>query len=71
MLFVAAFTMADVLMRWFTREPIPAISEIIRMTFSIAISACIPAGMAQRANLETDLIARYCSLTFDARLEVL
>lgn len=71
MLFVAAITMIDVLMRWFANEPIPAINEIVQMTFSVAISACIPAGMIQRVNLKIDLVARYFSPALHAWLEVL
>ena len=71
MLFVAAITMVDVLLRWFANEPIPAINEIVQMTFSVAISACIPAGMIQRVNLKIDLVARYFSPATRAWLEVL
>ena len=71
MLFVAAITMVDVLLRWFANEPIPAINEIVQMTFSVAISACIPAGMIQRVNLKIDLVARYFSPALRAWLEVL
>jgi C4-dicarboxylate transporter DctM subunit len=71
MLFVAAITMIDVLMRWFANEPIPAINEIVQMAFSVAISACIPAGMIQRINLKIDLVARYFSPALHAWLEVL
>ncbi|HEY3917927.1 MAG TPA: TRAP transporter large permease subunit [Stellaceae bacterium] len=71
MLFVAAITMVDVLLRWFANEPIPAINEIVQMTFSVAISACIPAGMIQRVNLKIDLVARYFSPALHAWLEVL
>jgi tripartite ATP-independent transporter DctM subunit len=71
MLFVAAITMVDVLLRWFANEPIPAINEIVQMTFSVAISACIPAGMIQRVNLKIDLVARYFGPPLHAWLEVL
>ena len=71
MLFVAAVTMVDVLLRWFANEPIAAINEIIQMTFSVAISACIPAGITQRVNLKIDLVARYFSPRLHAWLEVL
>ena len=71
MLFVAAITMVDVLLRWFANEPIPAINEIVQMTFSVAISACIPAGMIQRVNLKIDLVARFFSRPLHAWLEVL
>jgi tripartite ATP-independent transporter DctM subunit len=71
MLFVAAVTMMDVLLRWVANEPIAAINEIVQMTFSVAIAACIPAGMTQRVNLKIDLVARYFSPRMKAWLEVL
>jgi C4-dicarboxylate transporter, DctM subunit len=71
MLFVAAVTMVDVLLRWVANEPIAAINEIVQMTFSVAIAACIPAGMTQRVNLKIDLVARYFSPRMHAWLEVL
>ena len=61
MLFVAAVIMVDVVLRWIANEPIPAVNEIVQMTFSVAIAACIPAGMMQRVNLKIDLVARYFS----------
>src|SRR6185437_409065 len=45
--------------------------EIVQMTFSVAISACIPAGMIQRVNLKIDLVARYFTPATRAWLEVL
>jgi C4-dicarboxylate transporter, DctM subunit len=71
MLFVAAVTMFDVAMRWVANEPLPALNEIVQMTFSVAIAACIPAGMMQRVNLKIDLIARYFSPRLHAWFEVL
>lgn len=71
MLFVAAITMMDVLLRWVANEPIAAINEIVQMTFSVAIAACIPAGMTGRVNLKIDLVARYFSPRLHAWLEVL
>jgi len=71
MLAVAAITMVDVLLRWITDEPIAAINEMVQMTFSVAIAACIPAGMAQRVNLKIDLVARYFTPAVHAWLEVL
>jgi len=71
MLFVAAITMIDVVMRWIANEPIPAMNEIVQMTFSVAIAACIPAGLMQRVNLKIDLVARYFSATLHAWFEAL
>ncbi|HUK61259.1 MAG TPA: TRAP transporter large permease subunit [Stellaceae bacterium] len=71
MLFVAAVIMVDVALRWIANEPVPAINEIVQMTFSVAIAACIPAGMMQRVNLKIDLVARYFSPRLHAWFEVL
>jgi tripartite ATP-independent transporter DctM subunit len=71
MLSVAAITMIDVALRWIANEPIPAMNEIVQMTFSVAIAACIPAGLTQRVNLKIDLVARYFSLRVHAWLEAL
>jgi tripartite ATP-independent transporter DctM subunit len=71
MLFIAAIMMVDVVLRWVANEPVPAINEIVQMTFSVAIAACIPAGLTQRVNLKIDLVARYFSLRVHAWLEVL
>ncbi len=71
MLFVAAVTMVDVVLRWVANEPIAAMNEIVQMTFSVAIAACIPAGMAQRVNLKIDLVARYFNPTVHAWFEAL
>ncbi len=71
MLFVAAVSMLDVALRWIANEPLPAMNEIVQMTFSVAIAACIPAGLTQRVNLKIDLIARYFSPRLHAWLEAL
>jgi tripartite ATP-independent transporter DctM subunit len=71
MLFIAAVTLVDVAMRWIANLPIPAMNEIVQMTFSVAIAACIPAGMTQRVNLKIDLVARYLSPRLHAWFEAL
>jgi tripartite ATP-independent transporter DctM subunit len=71
MLFIAAISMVDVVMRWVANEPVPAMNEIVQMTFSVAIAACIPAGLMQRVNLKIDLVARYFSPPLHAWLEAL
>lgn len=71
MLFVAAITLGDVVMRWVANELIPAMNEIVQMTFSVAIAACIPAGMKQRVNLKIDILAGYYSERLNAWFEVL
>ena len=71
MLVVAGVTAIDVLLRWIVVEPIPAMNEIVQMTFSVAIAACIPAGIARRVDLKIDLVARYFTPSMHAWCEVL
>src|SRR5262249_55220632 len=55
MLVVSGLTMYDVLARWIFSSGIPALNEITGLTFSVAVTACIPAGLAQAVNLKVDL----------------
>jgi tripartite ATP-independent transporter DctM subunit len=55
MLIVAGVTMFDVLARWLVSGGVPALNEIISMTFAVAVAACIPCGLAQRVSLKIDL----------------
>jgi tripartite ATP-independent transporter DctM subunit len=57
MLVMAGITLADVLMRWIFSRGITALNEIIEMAFSVAIAACIPAGLATGVNLKIDILA--------------
>src|SRR3954468_20193934 len=55
MLVVSGLTMYDVVARWAFASGIPALNEITGLTFSVAVTACIPAGLAQAVNLKVDL----------------
>jgi tripartite ATP-independent transporter DctM subunit len=55
MLIVAGVTMFDVLARWLVSGGVPALNEIVSMTFAVAVAACIPCGLAQRVSLKIDL----------------
>src|SRR5262249_18437554 len=52
-------TVIDVLMRWLANTAITALNEITALVFAVAVSACIPAGLAGRVNLRIDLLARW------------
>ncbi len=56
MLLIAGITLVDVLLRWILHHSIPAFNEVVAMTFAVAISACIPAGIARDVNLRVDLL---------------
>ncbi len=56
MLAVSALTMVDVLVRLVAHQSIAAVNEIVSMVFAVAVSACIPAGLAQRVSLKVDLL---------------
>ena len=59
MLIAAGITVADVLMRWLASTAITALNEITAMVFAVAVSACIPAGLAGGVNLKVDILARW------------
>jgi C4-dicarboxylate transporter, DctM subunit len=70
MLAIAGITMLDVLLRWVSKSPIPALNEVVAMLFAVAIAACIPAGLAKRVNLKVDLLSRFMSQRMKGWLEV-
>jgi len=61
MLAAAGATVLDVLMRWLFNAPFPALNELVAMLFAVAISATLPAGLANMVNLRIDLLSRFMS----------
>ncbi len=59
MLTAAGATVLDVLMRWLFNSPFPALNEVVAMLFAVAISATVPAGLANKVNLRIDLLTRF------------
>jgi len=59
MLLGAGATVLDVLLRWLFNSPLPALNEMIAMLFAVAITATLPAGLANKVNLRIDLLARF------------
>jgi tripartite ATP-independent transporter DctM subunit len=59
MLLGAVATVLDVLLRWIFSSPLPALNEIIAMLFAVAITATLPAGLANKVNLRIDLLTRF------------
>ncbi len=59
MLTAAGATVLDVLMRWLFNSPFPALNELVGMLFAVAISATVPAGVANKVNLRIDLLSRF------------
>ncbi len=59
MLIAAGVTVLDVLMRWLFNSPFPALNEVTAMLFAVAISATLPAGLANKVNLRIDLLSRF------------
>jgi tripartite ATP-independent transporter DctM subunit len=59
MLIAAGATVLDVLLRWLFNSPLPALNEVIAMTFCVAVSATIPSGIATNVNLKVDILARW------------
>jgi tripartite ATP-independent transporter DctM subunit len=71
MLTAAGITVADVLMRWLASTAITALNEITAMVFAVAVSACIPAGLAGGVNLKVDILARWLTGRAAAWLDAL
>src|SRR3954469_8811224 len=71
MLFIAFTTIADVGLRWLFNSPIDGLSEIEGMSLAVAVSACFPAGAAQRVNLTIDLLGNRVPPRILAWLKVL
>ncbi len=59
MLIGAGATVLDVLLRWLLKSPLPALNEVIAMLFAVAITATLPAGLANKVNLRIDLLTRF------------
>ena len=57
MLIVSGITVVDVLLRWLGVPRVSAMNEIVAMTFAVAVSACVPAGLAGGVNLKIDIFA--------------
>lgn len=61
-MFVASTaTVIDVLLRWLATSAIPALNEIVALSFAVAIAACIPSGLATGVGITIDVIERYTS----------
>jgi tripartite ATP-independent transporter DctM subunit len=58
MLIAAGVTVVDVLLRWLVNGGITALNEIVGMVFSVAVVACLPAGMARGVNLSVDVLEK-------------
>ena len=71
MLAAAAATVADVLMRWLAGTAIIALNEFIAVAFAVAVSACMPAGLAGGVNLKVDILARWLTGRVAAWLDAL
>ena len=56
MLVAAGATVVDVLLRWLANSGVMALNEIVALSFAVAVSACIPSGLAQGVNLTVDLL---------------
>ncbi|HEX7054587.1 MAG TPA: TRAP transporter large permease [Burkholderiales bacterium] len=57
MLLIAFATIADVLSRWLFATAVTGMEEMASMALAVAVSACLPAGAAQRVNVTVDLLS--------------
>ncbi|HET7197221.1 MAG TPA: TRAP transporter large permease subunit, partial [Burkholderiales bacterium] len=69
MLLIAFATIADVLSRFAFSKAITGMEEVAGMALAVAVSACLPAGAAQRVNITVDLLSGRVSAAAQARLE--
>ncbi|MGE0718240.1 MAG: TRAP transporter large permease subunit [Alphaproteobacteria bacterium] len=68
MLVASVATVLDVLLRWLDNSGLGALNEIVSMSFAVAVTACIPSGLAREVNLVVDLFARWYSPRMSAWL---
>ena len=68
MIAIAALTVADAVMRWFTVSPINGLNEIVSMVFAAMVVACLPYALAADVQLTIDLLEKYMSARVDALL---
>ena len=69
MLAVSGVTVVDVLLRWFANSGVTALNEVVSMTFAVAVSACIPSGLARGVNLMVDVLHHLLSRRMTAGLQ--
>src|SRR5947207_5812724 len=69
MLLIAFATIADVLSRALFSRAITGMEEVAGMALAVAVSACLPAGAAQRVNITVDLLSGHISRAMQVRLE--
>jgi tripartite ATP-independent transporter DctM subunit len=70
MLLIAFTTISDVLARWLFSAPITGMGEMASMALAVAVSACLPAGAAQRVNITVDLMSGQVSARTLSRLQI-
>lgn len=71
MLLAAGATVVDVLMRWLANSGVVALNEITAMAFAIAITSCLPAGLAGGINLKIDVLSRWLKGKLGAWLDAI
>ena len=71
MLLAAGATVVDVLLRWLCTSGVLALNEITSMAFAIAITSCLPAGLAGGVNLKIDVLARWLKGRLGAWLDAI
>lgn len=59
MLIASGVTVVDVLLRWLANTGVAALNEIVSMTFAVAVTACIPAGVAAGVGITIDVIEKH------------
>src|SRR5512139_312188 len=69
MVIIGILTVIDVVvLRSIFRAPIPGSNEFLVTIFAVAIAAVLPSGIAQRAVLDIDMLAKWFGKRLTARL---
>ncbi len=71
MLLAAGVTVTDVTMRWLVHVAVPGLNEIVEMIFCVAVTACVPSGLAHGVNLKIDILARWLTGRLAAWLDAI
>ena len=70
MLVVSGVTVIDVLLRWFVGSGVTALNEITTMIFAVAVSACMPSGLARGVHITVDVLQPWFTARLTAWLNV-
>lgn len=59
LLLLAAMTLADGVLRWLANRPIEGVRDAGALAIALAVSCCIPAGLAERSNITIRIVEHF------------